>query len=208
MIESLLVAALALGALHSLAPDHWIPFAAVGRARRWSRRRTGAVTLLCGLGHVAVSALLGLGALALGVGMLETWGTRLGGAAGIALLVFGAVYGVWGLLRATRRRLPGLEGSGGDSPRIPVLSLFALFAIDPCVPLIPLVATAATLGTMAVLAVVGVYAVATLGTMTLLAVGARTGAELLQLRGLERWSHAVAGATVFLVAVTVGMLGI
>lgn len=213
LFPTLLVSALTLGALHSLAPDHWVPFAAVGRARDWSRRKTGGITLLCGLGHVTVSALLGLGGLALGVGIFEALGSRMEATAGTVLLAFGLVYGIWGLYRATRHRLPGLEGSAGDSSRITVTSLFALFAIDPCVPLIPLVGTAVTLGTTAVLGVVAVYAAATLTTMTLLAVGARAGADVLAARylgygGLERWGHAAAGATIFLVAVTVGVLGI
>ena len=60
-----LFAALALGAatvgsLHTLAPDHWVPFAVLSRARGWNLGRTARVTLLCGFGHVTASALLGL----------------------------------------------------------------------------------------------------------------------------------------------------
>jgi nickel/cobalt exporter len=55
----LALAAVTVGSLHSLAPDHWVPFAALARAERWSTGRTAWVTLLCGLGHVTVSVLLG-----------------------------------------------------------------------------------------------------------------------------------------------------
>ena len=65
-------AAASVGALHSLAPDHWLPIAAVGRAQGWSTARTARVALGCGLGHVTVSVLLGLvGLLAVGGGALE-----------------------------------------------------------------------------------------------------------------------------------------
>jgi hypothetical protein len=72
---ALALAAATVGALHSLAPDHWVPFAAVARARGWPAGRTARVTLLSGLGHVTVSVLLGLVGLWLGLGLLTA--TRL-----------------------------------------------------------------------------------------------------------------------------------
>lgn len=212
-LPALAFAALTLGVLHTLAPDHWLPFAAVGRARRWSVRRTGAVTLLAGLGHVTVSAILGLSALRFGIAVLERWGDRLTSLAGLLLLAFGAGYGIWGLYRATHRRLPGLGGAGeaatpGLSSRGTVTSLFVLFALDPCVPLIPLVVAAAALGPVAAVTVIAVYAAATLSTMTLLAVTARTGAGVLRAPWLDRWGHAAAGALILLVGVAVGLVGI
>ena len=57
---TLVLAAIAIGSVHTLAPDHWLPFAALARAERWSTRRTAVVTAGCGLGHVTVSVALGL----------------------------------------------------------------------------------------------------------------------------------------------------
>jgi len=34
-----------VGALHSVAPDHWVPFMAVERARGWSAARTAGVAV-------------------------------------------------------------------------------------------------------------------------------------------------------------------
>ena len=65
---ALALAAASVGALHSLAPDHWVPFAALARARRWSAGKTARITLACGLGHVTVSAALGTLAVVLGIG--------------------------------------------------------------------------------------------------------------------------------------------
>lgn len=212
LLPALAFAALALGALHTLAPDHWVPFAAVGRARRWSLRKTGAVTLLAGLGHVAVSAVLGLSALVLGTAVVETWGDRLASVAGLLLLAFGAGYGVWGLYRATHRRLLGLTGGEASadalSCRGTVTALFVLFALDPCVPLIALVVAAAAVGPGAAVTVIALYAAATVGTMTLLAVTARAGAGVLRAPWLDRWGHAAAGALILLVGVAVGLVGI
>ena len=37
---ALALAAASVGALHSVAPDHWVPFAALARARGWSAWKT------------------------------------------------------------------------------------------------------------------------------------------------------------------------
>ena len=69
---SLPIAAATVGALHTLAPDHWMPFAALARARGWTPARALRTTILCGLGHVTVSAILGIAALSIGLrGRLE-----------------------------------------------------------------------------------------------------------------------------------------
>src|SRR5437762_5015258 len=101
---ALALAAASVGALHSVAPDHWVPFAALARARGWSPWRTARITLACGLGHVTVSAGLGVLALALGMGALRVWGERLESAAGLLLVAFGLGYGIWGLRKATSEK--------------------------------------------------------------------------------------------------------
>ena len=65
-ILTLLFAAATVGSLHALAPDHWVPFSVLGRARGWSAGRTIRLTLVCGLGHVTVSAAFGIAALLVG----------------------------------------------------------------------------------------------------------------------------------------------
>ena len=45
---------------HAAIPTHWLPFVLVSRARGWSRGKTLAVSALAGLGHVALTSLLGL----------------------------------------------------------------------------------------------------------------------------------------------------
>ena len=107
LFGTLAAAAVAVGSLHTLAPDHWVPFAALARAQRWSAARTARVTVACGFGHVTVSALLGLLGLFLGHEMMQAFGRRMEAAAGILLVGFGLAYGVWGLRRAAGKRLHG-----------------------------------------------------------------------------------------------------
>ena len=64
---SALLSVLLLAVLHTaIGPDHYVPFVMLGRARRWSVRKTLAVTAACGVGHVGSS--LALGVFGLGAG--------------------------------------------------------------------------------------------------------------------------------------------
>jgi nickel/cobalt transporter (NicO) family protein len=42
----------AVGVLHTLVPDHWLPIAVLARQRGWSRSETARVALKAGTGHV------------------------------------------------------------------------------------------------------------------------------------------------------------
>jgi len=104
---TLALAALGVGVVHTLlGPDHYLPFIALARSRGWTRRRTLAVTLACGVGHVAGSVLLGALGLALGWALADVawWEAARGGLAGWLLLAFGLAYFAWGLRRALRNR--------------------------------------------------------------------------------------------------------
>ena len=45
---------------HAIIPTHWLPFVLVSKARGWGRGKTLAVSAFAGLGHVALTSLLGL----------------------------------------------------------------------------------------------------------------------------------------------------
>ena len=211
LFAALALAALTVGSLHTLAPDHWVPFAALGRARGWSTARTLRVTLLCGFGHVTVSALLGLVGLIFGLRMIERLGQRMEAVAGILLVGFGIAYATWGLRRAAGRRLHGHSHSHydhiHDPGRVTAWTLFLLFSADPCVAVIPLLFAAAPLGALPATGVVLTYELATLATMGALVLPARAGARLLRATWLDRYADAVAGCVVAAVGTAVTALG-
>jgi hypothetical protein len=211
LLGALAVAAATVGSLHSLAPDHWVPFAAVARARGWSAARTARVTLLCGFGHVTTSVALGLLGLVLGFRVLEAFGRRLESVGGILLLIFGLLYGAWGLRRAAGRRLHGHAHSHydhvHDPSRITVFSLFLLFSADPCVAVVPLMMAAAPGGPLRLGAIVVVYELATLAAMVALVLPARAGVSVIRAGWLDRYGDAVAGGLIAAVGLLVTGLG-
>jgi hypothetical protein len=218
---TLVVAAASLGSVHTLAPDHWMPFAALARAEGWTARRTAAITAMCGLGHVTVSVLLGLVSVFLGLELLQTFGRRLESMAGVVLIAFGVAYGLWGLHRAVQRRWHG-HGHGhthwhgghrhphahAHEVRLTPWLLFLVFCADPCVAVIPLMFAAAPLGWTALAAVVAAYETATIGTMVVLVLPARMAVSAVRGTWIDQYGDALAGGVITGVGIAVVGLGL
>jgi putative Mn2+ efflux pump MntP len=205
-------AAISVGALHTLAPDHWVPFAVLARAQGWSAGRTARVTFLCGFGHVTVSALLGLLGLAFGRAVFESAGRKMEAVAGILLIGFGLAYGVWGLRRAAGRHVHGHAHAHydhvHDASKTTAWSLFLLFSADPCVAVIPLLFASAPLGAAPTAGIVLLYEAATIGTMIALVLPARAGISRVRFPWLDHWGDTVAGGLIAATGVVVMALGI
>jgi len=230
----LVLTAGSVGVLHTLlGPDHYLPFVALGKAGQWTRRKTLAVTILCGIGHVAGSVVLGLVGIALGLSLtrLESLEAYRGSLAAWGLIVFGLFYLLWGLRRAFRSRehthdhvhADGTAHShthrhlGGHLHPHPETSgarttpwvLFIVFVFGPCEVLIPLLMfPAATQSVGALFLVSGAFGLATIGTMVATVWVAMEGLSRLPFKGLQPYAHAVAGATVLLCGVAIEFLGI
>lgn len=104
---TLCLAAVSIGFFHTLlGPDHYVPFVAMAKAGQWSLKKTLIITTLCGLGHIASSAVLGLLGVSMGIGISKIEGvesTR-GQFAAWMLLAFGLAYLAWGLRKAVRNQ--------------------------------------------------------------------------------------------------------
>ena len=220
-ILALMLAAAAVGSLHTLAPDHWVPFAALARARDWSPWKTARVTLTCGFGHVTVSALLGILGVFIGLETVHRFGSTLEGNASLLLIGFGLAYMTWGLWRSFRGKImhhvdhvegvPHDHGHGHHHHHgrdLTAWSLFVFFCLDPCVAVMPMIIAAATKGWGAVGAVVLVYEVATIGTMILLVQTAHAGARVARFPWIDRYGDAAAGALIVVLGTLVTLLGI
>jgi hypothetical protein len=210
LFTSLALAAITIGALHSLAPDHWVPIAAVARARSWSRSRAARVAFFCGLGHVTVSMLLGLLALMFGAQLFQSLGERMVSVAGLLLIGFGVAYAVWGLRGAFAPRLHGHHHHHydhvHDPSRVSAWSLFVIYCADPCIALIPILFAAAPLSSAETIAIIVAYEVAAVGAMVVLVALAHSGARLLKSSWIERYGDSAAGALIAATGVMVAIL--
>jgi hypothetical protein len=104
-LQILLGSALTVGLVHTvIGPDHYLPFIVLGRAEGWPLRKTMAWTLLCGVGHIGSSIVIGLLGVALGWALtsMQQFESMRGAFAAYALIGFGLVYFAWGLWRGRR----------------------------------------------------------------------------------------------------------
>lgn len=77
---------------HAAIPTHWLPFVLVARARGWSHAKTLLVAAFAGLGHVALTSLLGLVIAWFGFQLDERAGHYFPLIAGGILLLIGLFY--------------------------------------------------------------------------------------------------------------------
>jgi nickel/cobalt transporter (NicO) family protein len=223
-LQLLLLTAVTIGFVHTVVgPDHYLPFVAMAKARNWTRRKTMLVTGVCGVGHVLGSIVIGLVGIVLGASLhrIEWFEGLRGDLAAWALIAFGLVYMAWGLKQAWRSRRHAHEHVHADGTRhrhdhghhtrdehahvhialdtdslrsLTPWALFVVFILGPCEALIPLLMYPASQHSAWGLGmVVSAFAATTIVTMM--------GIVYLATRGLERYSHALAGAALSLCGV-------
>ena len=230
----LIITAASIGFFHTLiGPDHYLPFIVMARARKWSLAKTAWVTFLCGLGHILSSVLLGIIGIALGIAVAKIVALESfrGNLAAWALIAFGLAYFFWGLKKAIRNKphkhwhihseknehihahthieehvhVHEQEGAINITPWV----LFTIFVFGPCEPLIPILMYPAAKSSFFGLALVtGVFGTVTIMTMLGIVVISSLGIKFIPMGRLERYSHALAGATIFLSGMAIQFLGL
>jgi sulfite exporter TauE/SafE len=228
------ITAASIGLFHTLlGPDHYLPFIVMARARKWSLLKTTWITVLCGVGHVLSSIILGIIGIALGIsinklGAIESFR---GGIAAWLLIAFGVGYLVWGLFRARRNRphvhwhahedmssqihrhthsKVDLHVHKGESAKsLTPWILFTIFVFGPCETLIPLLMyPAAKSNIFGLVLAVGVFGLVTIMTMLGIVILLSFGTNLLPMGRLERYTHALAGATICICGIAIKFLGL
>ena len=89
-----------------MGPDHYLPFIMLGRANKWSAKKVAIVSMLCGIGHVLSSVVLGMIGIIVGIAIrnLEYLESFRGEIASFLLIGFGIAYASWGIRQAIRNR--------------------------------------------------------------------------------------------------------
>nr|MDO8087205.1 hypothetical protein [Candidatus Sigynarchaeum springense] len=106
-LEVIAITALSLGTFHTVVGvDHYLPFIVLGKSRNWPLKKTMMVTLACGIGHVLSSVLIGMAGLLLGIALDPLVGVESarGEIASWSLIIFGLVYGTWGLYHGIKNK--------------------------------------------------------------------------------------------------------
>jgi nickel/cobalt exporter len=198
--------------VHAAIPTHWLPFVLVARARNWSRGKTLLVTATAGIGHVALTSLLGLGIAWFGFQLEEKveWFPRLAG----GLLLAFALFYFWRQWKGggiCHHHAPGSHHHADEhcgeereqshwqeelkgSPLVSVQAgewaaisgLFVMLTLSPCEGFLPVYLSGVQFGWQGFVVLSLILAVATLAGMTLFTWLALVGFERFRLKAFER----------------------
>lgn len=223
--------AASIGLVHTLiGPDHYLPFIMMAKAGKWSKIKAAWVTILCGIGHVFSSVILGIIGIAAGVALdkLELIENTRGEIAAWALISFGFLYMIWGLKKAYNNKPhshihvseegtyqthahthDGEHVHRAEKRSMTPWILFVVFILGPCEPLIPLVLFPAAQHNIAGIAIVSIiFGIVTIGTMVSVVTVSLYGINLLPLGKIEKYTHALAGFAIFVSGLAISLLGL
>jgi len=176
---SIVLALIAVTAVHALMPTHWLSFVLVARAQKWSRGKMLQVVLVSGLGHVTTTTLVGLAAAALGKEISQharQFDTAL---PALILMAFGLYYLVMGWRREGHRHC---DHDHTNDPimanKVAAGALFLEMTLSPCETLVPIFFASGSLpwATLAAMAV----------AMSLITVAAMCGLAYLGYIGYQK----------------------
>ncbi len=229
-INILVVTAITLGFVHTVVgPDHYLPFIVMSKARNWTMRRTLMITVLCGLGHILSSVVIGFIGIAAGIAIskIEMFEGHRGNVAAWAFIIFGFVYMIWGIYRAVKNKkhthihfhkggkvhehehTHEHDHSHVHKQNITPWVLFTIFLLGPCEPLVPLLMYPAANNSIGgTVLVSSAFGITTIGTMTLIVFLASYGIKIIKTDKLEKYMHAIAGFTIFASGMAIQFLGL
>ncbi|MCB9639307.1 MAG: hypothetical protein H6727_10485 [Myxococcales bacterium] len=224
-IQALLWGAVSIAFLHTLmGVDHYLPFVVIGKARRWSLWRTLGLVLLCGVGHVLGSVVLGFLGILLGVALGKlTWLESVRGSfAAWSLITFGLVYALWSWIKLRQGRVHD-HGDGvfhrhdedeskifaEDANTTTRWTFFIIFVLGPCEALIPfLMVPAYEHHWWVVFLVTLLFSIVTIATMLLAVSVGYMGMRFFSFRSLHRYADTIAGLTIAGSGLAIKVLGI
>lgn len=204
----LLFSTIFIAFLHTLAPDHWVPFAMIGQAQKWSDRKLLGITFISGIGHVLSSIILGAIGIAAGIGLSNLKETESNRAqiAGLLIIGFGIAYAVWGLkrLREGHHHSHIMDHHKATT----IWALIAIFLLGPCEPLIPLMFIAVQFEWQAIVVISISFSLVTISMMVLQAYLAFRGVKLLRAKVWAKYTHVFAGIIIAATGAAVMLLEI
>lgn len=218
MEESILLltfSAATIGFVHTLfGPDHYIPFIAIAKDRKWTLHKTLFITLLCGVAHILSSVVISFVGIFLGIALnqLELINSIRGEVAAWLLISFGLIYFIWGIrkCKSSNNQLHDnhLDFYNKDK-NITTWVLFIIFIFGPCESLIPLLLYPTVQKNIyAILLITTIFMITTIGTMLFIVTALFKGVKLLKLDSLEKYSQAIAGIVILICGLAIEFLGL
>jgi nickel/cobalt exporter len=225
---ALLAAAGGVAAGHAILPDHWVPLAVLGRARRYGLGRVARLSSAAAVAHVAVSLLLGALIIIIGLRFRSVVEHAQNLVVGGLLVATGVVFAGVELVGGHRHDhvghadpppnpesgLPHARSAPAGPDRFPgdesgslarIASVVVPFgaAASPDLTILPVFLAATAAGVAASVGALVVFSLVTIATIVGLTVSATFGG--FQVRGawLDQWGNAATALVLIVVGVLV-----
>jgi hypothetical protein len=209
---------------HAVLPDHWLPLAVLGRARRYPLAKIAWLSSLAGVAHVLLSIVLGAVIIAIGLQFRSAIQHAQDTIIGCLLVATGVGFIVVELTGHGHHHGPPGQGHDHrhadrdhphDHPEPGARSVGGLAALmvpfgaaaSPDLTILPVFLAATTAGVATAVSSIVVFAAVTIGTIVGLTLAAAKGSYQLQGEWLERWGNAITAAVLLLIGALV-LLGI
>ncbi len=205
--EVLLVAAVgAVGVLHTMVPDHWVPITLIARQRGWSRRETARAALQAGTGHVVSTLLIGLAVWVAGVAFATRFGQAVSMLSSLALIAFGGWIAIssWRELRAegAHHHHHGDDAANVMPPKgSQRTALLLILGSSPMIEGIPAFFAAVKYGPALLAVMAVVFAASTIATYVALTVSSTAGLQRLRFGKFEEYGEVLSGAFIAVVGI-------
>lgn len=206
VLTTIAITGFGIAFFHAAIPTHWLPFVLTSRVQRWSRGKTIAVTALAGSGHVAATAILGLGITWFGTSISRSIGDWFPRIAGGALFIFGLYYMVRQLGGHGHVHFPYPHEHLHESPakahehpphrtsdRAAIMSLLAFLTFSPCEGFLPFYVSGIRYGWKGFAILTGILSFATVLGMVIFTSLTLAGLSRIKLALLEKYESLIMG---------------
>jgi len=180
--------------IHSILPNHWLPFVLVGHVRNWRIGKLLGVTAIAGGGHILFTTVLGFIMVFAGIQMLPSIEQYIKPIIALILAAVGGYHAISFLRHKGHHH-------GKPSDKATIISLFLMLTFSPCEAFLPIYLTAVPYGWTAFVALSIVLAVATLSGMLFFTALSSQGALKLNLHFLEHYERLIIAVILFVLAI-------
>lgn len=199
----LLGAVVAVGILHTMVPDHWVPITLIARQKKWSKGQTARAALQAGTGHVVTTLLIALVVWIAGVAVATKSGHVVDLISSIALIGFGIWIAVssWLEMHNEHGHYHGDVYHPHDHERADELhthdskrtALLLILGSSPMIEGIPAFFAASKYGVGLIILMAILFAASTIATYVILCVYSSVGLERIKLGVFEKYGEVLSG---------------
>ena len=196
----IIVGAGAIGAVHAVIPNHWLPLVAIARTERWSKREALLVALMVAFCHVLGTILVGLAVSYIGISFGTGHESQAHKISRYILILVGLLFILSGIRhsRTCNHHKLRLVGGGPEEHQILrrlgiIFTLSAAMFLSPCMDIIGYFFSVSLLGWDAVLFLSLVFAVVTIPILVGLVWLGLAGIDKLNWKILDHYGRTITG---------------